>query len=532
MILPPIDPGWQTDDPGRSNIHRNKGTCEYDLYVVYSNGSEDVLATFYKDNQADSQYFQVKFTDGYFFDQPDTNPVLYGMAKHQSGYYLRTRQSRPDSGILYFRNENRPAGMQESEDFRIRIVQSSNTTIRPGDDIQLRFGVSGFREYDTAVPEGDFMAIYDHKLLWRANLFINENDFTITDCDNNATAMNSAPGEADWNDANPWIWGNSWNRIHRGTRDYITNYDVRYPVGNQSSTYCADNLRDLDFGNGGQVVNILPGTWPVDYDDDSTNRDIDGSVLYYWGASNSPFSYNDRIENWRQGLRAHFYEPMNPYNFLGNWAYTYAPWSGPNVQREGVHVWENYDYDNLTAIPAARQLSNVYYNAASCGYDYFPYEDERTIGVDCGGLVYLAASYIGNPYNFDGAGGDDICNGYRNWIDVGTDEDPNVPAREQGAVCDNLWFISRGGPNVQPQGLDRIIPGDIFYYWYYHVAIVQSVEYATNSRNITPNEIILIEATWDEDDNDYDDFGCVIKTRSIGRNYLQRNWIIGRLKTE
>ena len=67
MILPPIDPGWQTDDPGRSNIHRNKGTCEYDLYVVYSNGNEDVLATFYKDNQADSQYFQVKFTDGYFF---------------------------------------------------------------------------------------------------------------------------------------------------------------------------------------------------------------------------------------------------------------------------------------------------------------------------------------------------------------------------------------------------------------------------------------------------------------------------------
>ena len=61
---------------------------------------------------------------------------------------------------------------------------------------------------------------------------------------------------------------------------------------------------------------------------------------------------------------------------------------------------------------------------------------------------------------------------------------------------------------------------------------MQSVKYASNSNNITPAQLILIEATWDLGDTNYGDFGCVIKTRTIGGYYSNENWIIGRLKTE
>jgi hypothetical protein len=105
------------------------------------------------------------------------------MTNQAGGYYLKTRVSGANTGRVYFRDENRPAGQEETEDFQIRLTDVG--TIRPGDDIQLRFGVSGFPQFDTEVPDGDFMAVYNKKLLWRAQLYIDE-------------------GANDWNNLNPW----------------------------------------------------------------------------------------------------------------------------------------------------------------------------------------------------------------------------------------------------------------------------------------------------------------------------------------
>ena len=158
IILPPLDSEWGVNDPDNSNIHRNKGNCEYELFVVYSDGDEEILATFYKDNNVSTQYFQVRYNDTSIYHAPGT--PLHGMARNDSGYYLRTRIEGNNLGRLYFRNSNRPAP-KVTEDFRVRIRTQGGRTVRPGDDMQLRFGISGSPEYDTEVSEGDFVAVYD-----------------------------------------------------------------------------------------------------------------------------------------------------------------------------------------------------------------------------------------------------------------------------------------------------------------------------------------------------------------------------------
>jgi hypothetical protein len=67
---------------------------------------------------------------------------------------------------------------------------------KPGDDLFLEFAARPrnaagadpagiFREARFQAAEGDYLAVYDKKLLWRANLYIDEKD-------------------GDWNDLHPW----------------------------------------------------------------------------------------------------------------------------------------------------------------------------------------------------------------------------------------------------------------------------------------------------------------------------------------
>ena len=139
-------------------------------------------------------------------------------------------------------------------------------------------------------------------------------------------------------------------------------------------------------------------------------------------------------------------------------------------------------------------------------------------------------------YDFDGPGGRDIANGYRDWLDVdetGTDlanDDPPGNSTE----ADNMWYISRRQiGNNSPAGLEKAVPGDIMYYFNgnnYHVTIIQNVEYTLGSRVPTINMVRLIEAVYGADDQSRQ-FGSVTKSKTID-NYNNRNWRVGRLKTQ
>ena len=76
------------------------------------------------------------------------------------------------------------------------------------------------------------MAVSDAKLLWRANLYIDERD----------------TAEGDWNDAHPWVEGNEWNK------EYV------FQPGGYDFSDMSTPAED-DEKNGGQVIDIHSFTY-------------------------------------------------------------------------------------------------------------------------------------------------------------------------------------------------------------------------------------------------------------------------------
>jgi hypothetical protein len=72
--------------------------------------------------------------------------------------------------------------VKTSSVFALRVKSG---TICPGDDFLLRFGLAENESIVGTAAAADYCAVYDKKLLWRANLYIDE-------------------GGGDWNNVHPW----------------------------------------------------------------------------------------------------------------------------------------------------------------------------------------------------------------------------------------------------------------------------------------------------------------------------------------
>ena len=53
-------------------------------------------------------------------------------------------------------------------------VRPATGTVRPGDDFRFRIGLLDYSEVAATASPGDFVAVYDKKLLWRADFYIDE----------------------------------------------------------------------------------------------------------------------------------------------------------------------------------------------------------------------------------------------------------------------------------------------------------------------------------------------------------------------
>jgi len=209
-------------------------------------------------------------------------------------------------------------------------AESATVWIRPGDDIILTASLSsdtGITITDKAIESlpSDYLAVYDKKMLWRANLYI-------------AEPGAGGPASTDWNDLHPWnappaagvppvggdpVWGlgiggtymatywgyNEWNRVHDGSVS-------------ASSIKAITGLSELPPGNGNQVIKLitftpirtLAGTEAARADPPSTNW-ISGTVAYSYpdhfseprvsgtsgwhgsaGSMDSPFDYNKKMQ--------------------------------------------------------------------------------------------------------------------------------------------------------------------------------------------------------------------------------------------
>ena len=293
---------------------------------------------------------------------------------------------------------------------------------------------------------GIWVGVSDKKLLWRANLYIDE-------------------GENDWNNLNRWTYanGNEWDK------DWF-DYDDDNII-NEAGPY-----------NGGQCT-IKQWTHPehIHYRvDDNGNitstvhwtvtcSTINNAVAYAWGASDTLFHFNEDMDEQRIAMTQVY---NSDHDQWPNWNITTAP--GNN--------WSNY----LTSTyrPAYSILTHCNQTNPAGSDLAEEYEDRfHSAGTDCCGFVTRVVSYE-NMYEvrIPDADEKEVFN------DTG-DNRPYISIDGTNGFEAESWYI----PDI-----NLLVPGDIVYMYTPspHIAIVNKINYTSdNSRTTTTSNIHFIETT-------------------------------------
>lgn len=499
----PIDRNWADDPIVNSNVRENKGSG-FQIYADF-NGVKELITTF-------------NIIPG----RTDANTDSYTVVNnYEHKYNLNVKSGK----VTYKRADNT---------ITTRFCIKPMGTVRPGDDIILRFKSSNYGHVLTdTLPNEDFFAVYDKKMLWRANLYIDEGDNYTP-----LTAIDSSKNYTDWNNRNPWINGNEWNRVHDGITGDTINFNY-------------NTISQLPAGNGGQTVRLAPFTWHRHKINIPGNK-INNSVSYSVGSQDDPFSYNKHMLAQEQDTTPEIWENyISNVHIPGYSSYLWKvmsrirkrvyeqPIANININKiqpitdillencEPADVNERIEfYENqLTPEEAQVTLIDDHY-----GLTWW-YESAQSAGVDCVGLIYRAAAYTGNNYN--------IANlPTMNWINS-----PNPKPGNKSHEPDEVWqYLTVGGVSRifitidnQPllwkvashsdslEKLKNVVPGDIMYFSSdYHVTMVLSID--SPDEEISKTEIKLIEATWNANS------GKIFNSKKL-ESYGKRNWIIGRLIT-
>ncbi|MBN2531663.1 MAG: hypothetical protein JXB88_02160, partial [Spirochaetales bacterium] len=493
------------------------------------------------------KYYNYRFYEPYenefltLFGSRDYNPYTYN---NEDSFF--TENGSPRKGALMVKRlavdgqppKNYLCYEENSKiylDFGIKALEFA----MPGDDFQLRFFMSGNPAVEGTVGKGDFVAVYDKKLLWRANLYIDERVNT-----NDGTPS----GQVDWNDLNPWSNSeNDWNIL---------------PSGYTGS-------------EGGQIIELEPFTWHRLDSDLMTNKIIYGSVAYARGDQDEPQAYNEHVltqqkqeppDTWEEylpgGPKFPQYDDLINGVFVpgyASWIWEYRKYIATRYQIEGELWSEWYPFpipgEIIPTIKVTEddgikycikmetitkeqkdtlleEIKNMYTTEIENSFpgQHINVEAEyskidppwsysaKSAGVDCVGFVFMAAGYKQE-------------NGYQYILAKLEPMKWNATvagARQKFYDPQNLWeIIDKNEYSGKKIELNKVIPGDIIYYedtpkTFQHVMIVNSVVYEKGTRNTDINYITLIEATLNTS------FGCVINDRTIGF-YNAHKWTIGRI---
>ncbi|MBN2532989.1 MAG: hypothetical protein JXB88_08860 [Spirochaetales bacterium] len=451
-LIAPEDPYWEegAGDEGNNNIHRNKGTCTLRLYATDQEGTIQNywLADFTigeTNGNDENKYWNIAYNEVYF--TPEGIPV--------ENCALNVT---PDGNLRFINNSIQYTW------FALRAEEGTGT-IRPGDDILLRFGLADYEEIIPATAGmGDFFAIYDKKLLWRANLYIDE-------------------GENDWNNVNRWTYaqGNEWDK------DWLDHDDDG--IINEAGPY-----------NGGQCEiaswtrlddSSVPGVDPDIYD----NGEVYGAVAYSWAGTDTPFDFNADMEDQKLAIRA-WYSNANPY-----WDQNMNPhpeWANYNNTIAPDGLWAGYIFGmngNDDSQPGVLTFNNPNRYPYTPGYrtkKQFVDGDDPAIyttysgGLDCTGFIHKSASYQGNTYTLS-----DLSDTRTTW-------DGTIQGQAGGTIYSNhCWPVYDQEKDILYRNL--IVPGDIVSMpTQGHGAMVLSITYIEDDRTVQAAQVKLIESAYAE----------------------------------
>jgi hypothetical protein len=366
------------------------------------------------------------------------------------------------------------------------------TGAKPGDDLLLEFALrressaapltfilnNETREIRFPVIPADYIALYDKRVLWRANLYIDE-------------------GESDWNDDHPWnapgegvaAPGHPWWKEDWGCNDWNTG-----------------NSRAIA---GGQIMEILPWTH---WDEGAAEMVYRGSVAYSWSGEDPVSKFNDKLRDQMARIAGYWSDTQNTANLLAHG----SPQTSSTSTAPGGK-WENYvfparsmvngkwDYDRPKT---EQELDNnaqhfFYINNSDVSTSVFvpglsSYWDEKkpslfadnqkkySSGIDCSGFVYQAANYSGNPYYL---GAHRYATGT-----IATEESARYIIRGGW----NSLSAEEGRENdvaeTDRQYISLAVPGDIFVKAGIHTALVQDIRADSEGKITTFDQVSIIHS--------------------------------------
>jgi hypothetical protein len=530
-FAPPVDRGFDTAKPPAThgNVYVNQG-AGFELAARPANGFEaeagiPLLRFIRRDSEAE---YAVEAPPGSIMENDGGLKPGYAWACEFSKGANALSIVRQGSAIRY-------------SVFGLRPI--SGGAIRPGDDILLSMSLKKTDATPHATilsgssAESEYLAVYDKKMLWRANLYVDESQEDW----NRSHPWNAPPDAAvdigsypAWGknaEGTQWVWGcNEWNRGYGVSAQYS---ESALPGAPQEK-------------KGAQTLSLSTFTW-ID------GNVKDKTVAYSIGCNDSPFEFNHKMDQQKTLLSNGFAAHIAPYNKKtgnqGNVNYKFNSWTSTKAPEADdlaggeTPAWKNYRQGAAgIAVAAGTGLPTGY--PAGTYYPYRPgYSSQepqpndvnraRSSGVDCVGLVVRSLSYAASPYLHP--------NKLGTWL-----WGESAPARSFPAIADgpngmkaSLWKIAKwdevkkikeedGREKEIPKNIEMLIPGDIIYYPG-HVMMVASVD-RSGTGDVRPEGVKVIEATnvtftWS--------IHFVSKKNSLqsySEGTMNRDWIVGRLK--
>ncbi|GHV87979.1 hypothetical protein AGMMS50267_03390 [Spirochaetia bacterium] len=464
------DPKWGAASYG--NIYNNSGGSKFEVALISDSKTEVYpLGVLESDNAG-----------RYRMTYPQS--VLYtstGVNKHLS-------RDEFTQNRLWINAEGKLVGRYggNGKVFYPGIRPLSPNDAKPGDDLILEFALreKGAAdpcrfELDGAVREArfltardDYIAVYDKKLLWRANLYIDE-------------------GAGDWNDVHPWkapaaagTSGPAWWDSRWGLNDW-----------NQGKPGTA---------SGGQVTEIAPWTrW-------SDNATITTAAAYGWGSWDSVFGFNEELKAQQQLIGTARTPKQEHYQSAD---FERLLWSRDSAAPG--RDWKNYvfpakkpvnnllQYGRLSAaeLSAAEQhryfvngsavsvpgLSTYWEMQNPSRYEYN--QVARTSGLDCSGLAHRSALYDGSPYYV----AKNSASKYGTTT-FGDDERAALLIRGKGWQLEDR--TDEAARNKDRDLISHAVPGDLFVRSGVHVVIIHNLEPAAGTAQITAyGQVKIIHST-------------------------------------
>ncbi|MBN2536638.1 MAG: discoidin domain-containing protein, partial [Spirochaetales bacterium] len=528
-LLPPRDYGFENggiekNSNKKENIYVNKGSGI--IYYALDETDKDEngrpvpyeLASFVPRNPTEEG-----------IEWKDLTKDTYYRVNYNSEYFNNDGSGKDDvalkvtnEGYLYFVYKDKDGNIKSTQTFGVKAFGN----VRPGDDFLLRFGLVEGDDITVDVKEGDFMACYDKKMLWRANLYVDE-----TKLENG-----NPSGKEDWNDKNFWIgtpedpneWEQegsakpggqvsiqpwlqpggtfySWEDIEEGIIKNPWTIAETKIYDAISYSYAGDTLKgfnDKMINQAKNLTKVPPDKWS-DYSVSSFvpsyhfyySQQVKTNYTFYGRLTEDRFNttiinkfndMNDRNEVKRNFIKSVYIE-MDGIMYLKNLI--------PNKDKK-----KSLSDDERMTLEA--YLKEINYTSESGQSVRITVKDEDTTthdaGIVCDQLISQAKKYTNNKYK---------SSVYTYW-EVGTETDDINPDNDnEGHLTGNLNYL---------------VPGDVVHYTG-HIGIVKSIEYTDERNTVIDNIKIINSTTW------YDTWK--VQQRQTVRSFLgEANCTLGRME--